>query len=1513
MTRLKRAIFGFFVLTLYALQMFGQQVISTVAGTDWVFLDNGKPAVNAGIGHIAGIAVDSSNNTYIADPNNNLIFRVDPSGVLTIVAGNGIAAFSGDGGLATTASLNGPVDVAVDPSGNLYIADNNNRRIRKVDKATSFITTFAGNGLAPDPANPNLGQQDNIPALQASFAPIGLFIDGKGIVYLGDGDHYKVRKIGLDGRISTVAGNGPEDFDGDNQPATGASLKFPRSIAVDAGGNVYIADSFHFRVRKVDTNGVITTVMGSSKQGNSPAADGTLAADALLNIPFAIAIGPNGDIYVGDIGYQVVQVISATTKTVRTVAGTGKTGFSGDGGPPKAAMLSGPGSLAFDSSGNLLIADGQNSRVRRILGNTINTVAGNGQYKQFSNPGPALQAFLSQPQGLSFDTAGNLYVADTQNNRVEQITPDGTITTVAGTGDFDYYGDGGPATAAALAEPRDVAVDSAGNLYIADAHSTRVRRVAADGKISSIACGQLLVICGPLVDPRGLAIAPDGSVYVADGAGNAIRQIHTDLTVTDFVGSGNPDCNGDEGPALQACVKNAHGVALDLQGNVYIADTGHNTIRQVTTDLKIHTIAGNGQAQYAGDGGPALRASLNGPTKIALGSDGSLYIADTGNHVVRVVTPDGTITSLAGTAMPGFSGDGGLATSALLHSPAGVSTDLKGNVYVSDTLNDRIRVVSRSTPLFAPPFAGSGGLSFDATSGDPPTAPQTLSIALTTDAVNSTLPFSVATDVNWLRIVPTMGMTPATLQVAADPRQLAPDSYKGTITITAPGFPAVKPVQVPVAFNVHRPGSGLGSLALDTTDISLALTQQSPTAMVFVQAAITTQGTGFSSVPVSATTSGEPWLKISLSSPNAEPGNPAIITVRVDLTGFPAGTYRAALTITTPPLSVYTIPITVALSGPRASLALSRDSVTFTAVAGGATVLPPQSFAVLNQGSGAIAWSLTKCTAAGICDASAAPDWLIFDKTSGTSGPVASRVQVSADPSKLAAGDPSKLAPGRYAALVQVSADALNSPRFVSVTLNVVKPEADPGPAVTPSGLVFQANNGTTPGSQSIFAYNLGTKPLMFNLFGGTLDGGNWLVFKVPKPPLIPGQPLEVTVQTDPTQLQPGVYRAALTFLFQTGDIRNVLVTLFVGAAASGSSGNTSLAFSKASGCVPDTTLQPVITMLGTGTRIPAGVPAVIDSLVTDQSGCALLTGNVAAQISDSSGAASQVTLNSLGDGTWEGVWEPKTAGSDSLTVAAADRTLMVSGMSDTRSADVGDPLDGALAVSNVASTASQLPGPVAPGSLITVFGKNLGPRGQPMTAALPWNTQLGGVTVRLGGNLLPIFYVSQDVLNTIVPFGVQSGTTPQLIIAYRDSVGVDNLSVLPVPVSVTDAQPAIYTQDLSGKGLGQISNANGPISTNNPAHSSDNITIACTGLGAVTPQVAAGVAVPASQTYAVVQPVMVRINGALATNVSASLVPGASGDYKVVATVPPLGPGTYDLTVTASSSTSPPVQIIIQ
>jgi uncharacterized protein (TIGR03437 family) len=339
--------------------------------------------------------------------------------------------------------------------------------------------------------------------------------------------------------------------------------------------------------------------------------------------------------------------------TIGTVAGNRISGFSGDDGPAISAQLGAETAVATDAAGNLYIADTLNQRIRRVTpSGTITTVAGNGTMSFSGDGGPATLAGMQDPSGVAVDAAGNLYIAAEGNFRIRRVTPEGTITTVAGNGISGFSGDGGPAISAELANPNGVAVDAAGNLYIADqVGSYRIRRVTPAGTITTVA------------------------------------------------GNGKYGFSGDGGPATQAALGVSTGIAVDRVGNLYIADEDNYRIRRVTPAGTITTVAGNGKYGFSGDGGPATAAPLGSPSGVAVDGAGNLYIADRLNYRVRRVTPEGIITTVAGNGTPGFSGDGGPAISADLTAPNSVAVDEAGNVYIAVYPGSRIRVLQ--------PVAGS--------------------------------------------------------------------------------------------------------------------------------------------------------------------------------------------------------------------------------------------------------------------------------------------------------------------------------------------------------------------------------------------------------------------------------------------------------------------------------------------------------------------------------------------------------------------------------------------------------------------------------------------------------------------------------------------------------------------------------------------------------------------------------------------------------------------------------------
>lgn len=662
--------------------------INTAAG-DYQYR-NGGPAAQALLAAPNKLAVDSKGVVYIADTLNNMIRKV-VAGQITAIAGTGVPGYAGDGAPAVNAELNSPSGVAVDPTGNLYIYDTLNEVIRKVD-TNGIITTIAGtpgqggssgDGGAATQAKLNLAVDGNVA------------LDAAGNIYISDTNNSVVRKVAIStGIISTVAGViGQFGTAGDGGPATAANLELPAGLALDSHGNLYIADKNANDIRMVSAkDGTISIVAGGVSQFGV-SGDGGPPTKASLLFPRDVAVDSAGNLYIADfVNCRIRKVTVAPTPIISTLAGS-KFGYGGDGGPATAALLQFPAGVAVDSSGTVYIADTGNNRIRTVSGGTIGEFAG-ADHAQ-GDGGKASAALLFFPQHVAWDTKGNLYIADTFNNEIRKVAPDGTIS-----------------TAATAYQPQALAVDSSGNIYIA----TQSQVLLADGQghISTVVSTSNLprysgdggpAASAQLCEPKGLALDSAGNLYIADTYSHRIRKVSGGIIST-VAGSG-PACTGgpgsfggDGGPATAANLSFPYDVTFDNSGNMLIVDAKNFCIRMVDAAGNIHTIAGIGTKQgYAGDLGPATSALLNNPTGFAVDGAGNIYIADAGNLVVRMVDSFGVISTIAGNNKIGFSGDGGPAISAELDYPYGIGVDPSGNVWFADVNNHRIRELTQSGPI----------------------------------------------------------------------------------------------------------------------------------------------------------------------------------------------------------------------------------------------------------------------------------------------------------------------------------------------------------------------------------------------------------------------------------------------------------------------------------------------------------------------------------------------------------------------------------------------------------------------------------------------------------------------------------------------------------------------------------------------------------------------------------------------------------------------------------------------
>ena len=693
-------------------------------------------------------------------------------GPIGTIAGNGLASYSGDGGQAADAQLDEPYSIAVDAAGDLFIADTANNCIREVNAGTHVITTVAGNGTAG-----NSG--DGGPATDAELnGPYGIAVDAAGDLFIADTNNDRIREVDAGTHvITTVAGNGAQGYGGDGGPATGAVLYWPVGIAVDAAGDLYIAEYGDNRVREVNSSTqVITTVAGNGTAGYS--GDGGQATGAELNSPFGLAVDAAGDLFIADSGNNCIREVNAGTHVITTVAGNGTAGNSGDGGQATSAELYSPFGIAVDAGGDLLIADSGNNCIREINAGTqvISTVAGNGSFGYSGDGGPVINAELAQPAGLAVNVAGDLFIADTYNSRIREVNASTqVITTVAGGG----LPNDAPAADVSFA-PLGIAVDAAGDQFIADTASNCVCEVsAATGVITTVAGNGIAGYGGdggPAADaeldaPWGVAVDSAGDLFIADTGNNCIREVNAGTHVITTI-AGNPSISGyggDGGPATDAILNHPTGLAVDSAGDLFIADTYNCLIREINASTHvISTVAGNGWPFYGGDGGPATDAELCAPYGVAVDAAGDLFIADTFNNCVREVAA-GTqiITTVAGTGAQGYSGDTGPATDAQLYDPTGVAVNAYGDLFIADYGNNCIREVNASTQVIAT-VAGNGTSGYNGDRGAAVAVELADPESVALDAAGNLF----IADTGNYRVreaaAPTFTVTPATLTVTAN-------------------------------------------------------------------------------------------------------------------------------------------------------------------------------------------------------------------------------------------------------------------------------------------------------------------------------------------------------------------------------------------------------------------------------------------------------------------------------------------------------------------------------------------------------------------------------------------------------------------------------------------------------------------------------------------------------------------------------------------------------------------------
>lgn len=675
---------------------------------------DGVPARDAPAGWPMGVARRPDGDLIVNDYWGNRIWRIDRRGILHRFGGDGIPGADGDGGPVAEARFREPHDLHQDRHGNLYLSDLGNRTIRRIDYRTGIVTLVAGNG--------RIGRGgDGGPAVEAELdCTCGVAVDAAGNVYLSDEWACNIRRI--DARTGIIdlfagyaarhypsergasrpfagAGLSLMGYHGDGGPAAQAAFHHPEHLAFDSRGDLYVCDNSNDRIRRIDMRtGIVTTVLGNGQRASN--GDGGPAVEASTLMPDAICLDVHDNLYVGEkYGFRI-RTVAAATGIVSTLVGTGVPAWGEEGlHGSRTGCNSVEAGIWADPDGTVLWGD-CSGRLRRYDGATgiVTTVLGGTGIGDGAAPAGA---FLRGPAGIDVAADGSIYFADRWNQRVRRIDAAGAeIATVAGNGARAYGGDGGPAADAYLGNPSDVAVDRHGRVAIADNRHQHVRVVDPDGTIRAVCgIGQPWdkgdggpAISAGVVMVTSVRYGPDDALYLGDAAGRIRRIDPRSGIISTVAGIGLPGYAGDGGAAKAARVGTPEALAFGPDGSLYFADSAQHVIRRVAPNGIIDTVIGDGTAGRGEDGSDPRRARIDTPRGLDVGPDGALFFTDSGNHLIRCLTPGGALRTLAGCGAAGETGSGS-AGSARFNQLGGIRRYGDDHLIFADHLNNRLKVL----------------------------------------------------------------------------------------------------------------------------------------------------------------------------------------------------------------------------------------------------------------------------------------------------------------------------------------------------------------------------------------------------------------------------------------------------------------------------------------------------------------------------------------------------------------------------------------------------------------------------------------------------------------------------------------------------------------------------------------------------------------------------------------------------------------------------------------------------
>jgi sugar lactone lactonase YvrE len=710
-------------------------VVTTLAGAAGQIGSTDGTGGAARFNDPAGVAVDNAANLYVADTNNNKIRKISPGGTVTTLAGSGVVGWAD--GTGSAAQFYKPQGVAVDSSGNVYVADSGNNLIRSITPGGTVTTLAGATDLSPIT---NWGDSDGTGSAASFNNPGGIAVDREGHIYVADTDNNQIREITPGGTVTTLAG-GPflivdelndshyGEFGSADGIGSAALFSFPLGVAVDRAGFVYVADGDNGTIRQVSPGGVVTTVAGSVAE--MVLADGVGAAVGFYS-PAGIAVDSADNLYIADSGNSTIRkgVPGPPSSPALAAQPLGQTVWAGQAATFSATVAAVPdptfqwqvstdggGTWSNLTDGNgisgsataVLNVDGLNgNQYKCVVSNSVGSVTtssaalvtiANEAYtfttlagtRPGGTDGTGSAASFNNPEGVAVDSLGNIFIADNENDTIRRITPPGVVTTLAGTAGQIGSADG-TGGAAQFSHPEGVAVDISGNVYVADTWNNTIRKITTAGVVTTLAgtAGQGGSADGTgdaaqLNYPTGVAVDNQGNLYVADAENFKIRKITPGRVVSTLAGSGISGFL--DGASSVAQFYYPARVAVDQSGNVYVADTGAFPV-SVPLDQSGNVYASDiGEIRKVTPAGSVTTLARGVESRgVAVDSAGFVYVV--ANNVIEKLTPDGSVSTIAGGAQGNVDGTG---IAAQFSSPGGIAVDGAGSVYVADTGNDTIR------------------------------------------------------------------------------------------------------------------------------------------------------------------------------------------------------------------------------------------------------------------------------------------------------------------------------------------------------------------------------------------------------------------------------------------------------------------------------------------------------------------------------------------------------------------------------------------------------------------------------------------------------------------------------------------------------------------------------------------------------------------------------------------------------------------------------------------------------